>query len=133
MTAYEIWDQLNHFVIDPQTDEDVGNTIQELRDDNKESEAIQYIKVFFKCDEKTAEEAFNIFKEKTGPRPSPEQIARANAVAREWQNKPKCPTCQSQNLKKISATSKAVNTAVWGIFGTKRHKTFHCNNCGYEW
>ncbi len=48
-------------------------------------------------------------------------------------NKPKCPTCQSQNLKKISATSKAVNTAVWGIFGTKRHKTFHCNNCGYEW
>ena len=133
MTAYEIWDQLNHFVIDPQTDEDVGNTVQELWDDNKESEAIQYIKVFFKCDEKTAEDAFNIFKEEMGPPPSPEQIARANAVAREWQNKPKCPTCQSQNLKKISATSKAVNTAVWGIFGTKRHKTFHCNNCGYEW
>ena len=133
MTAYEIWDQLNHFVIDPQTDEDVGNTVQELWDDNKESEAIQYIKVFFKCDEKTAEDAFNIFKEEMGPPPSPEQIARANAVAREWQNKPKCPTCQSQNLKKISATSKVVNTAVWGIFGTKRHKTFHCNNCGYEW
>ncbi len=133
MTAYEIWDQLNHFVIDPQTDEDVGNTVQELWDDNKESEAIQYIKVFFKCDEKTAEDAFNIFKEKMGPSLTPEQIARANAVAREWQNKPKCPTCQSQSLKKISATSKAVNTAVWGIFGTKRHKTFHCNNCGYEW
>ncbi len=133
MTAYEIWDQLNHFVIDPQTDEDVGNTVQELWDDNKESEAIQYIKVFFKCDEKTAEDAFNIFKEKMGPSLTPEQIARANAVAREWQNKPKCPTCQSQNLKKISATSKVVNTAVWGIFGTKRHKTFHCNNCGYEW
>lgn len=48
-------------------------------------------------------------------------------------NKPKCPTCQSTNLKKISTTSKVVNTAVWGIFGTKRHKTFHCNNCGYEW
>ena len=133
MTAYEIWDQINHFVMDPKTDEAVGNTIQELWDDNKESEAIQYIKVFFECDEKTAEEAFNIFKDEMGPPPSPEQIARANAVAREWQNKPKCPTCQSQNLKKISATSKAVNTAVWGIFGIKRHKTFHCNNCGYEW
>lgn len=48
-------------------------------------------------------------------------------------SKPKCPTCSSQNLKKISTTSKVVNTAVFGLFGTKRHKTFHCNNCGYEW
>lgn len=48
-------------------------------------------------------------------------------------NKPKCPTCQSTNLKKITAASKVVNTAMFGIFGTKRHKTFHCNNCGYEW
>ena len=48
-------------------------------------------------------------------------------------NIPKCPTCSSTNLKKISTTSKVVNTAMWGIFGTKRHKTFHCNSCGYEW
>lgn len=48
-------------------------------------------------------------------------------------NIPKCPTCSSTNLKKITSTSKVVNTAIWGIFGTKRHKTYHCNNCGYEW
>ena len=48
-------------------------------------------------------------------------------------NVPKCPTCQSTNLKKITVTSKAMNTALFGLFGTKRHKTFHCNNCGYEW
>ena len=48
-------------------------------------------------------------------------------------NQPKCPTCQSTNIKKISATSKVTNTVMWGIFGTKRHKTYHCNNCGYEW
>lgn len=48
-------------------------------------------------------------------------------------NVPKCPTCQSTNLKKITVTSKAMNTAMFGIFGKKRHKTFHCNNCGYEW
>ena len=64
---------------------------------------------------------------------TPEQIAHNNAVAREWQNKPKCPTCTSKNVKKISGTSKVVNTAIFGIFGTKRYKTFHCNNCGYEW
>lgn len=45
----------------------------------------------------------------------------------------KCPTCQSTSLKKITVTSKAMNTALFGLFGTKRHKTFHCNNCGYEW
>lgn len=52
---------------------------------------------------------------------------------KELLNKPKCPTCQSTNIKKVSTTSKVINTAIYGIFGTKRYKTFHCNNCGYEW
>jgi len=46
---------------------------------------------------------------------------------------PKCPTCGSANLKKISAGAKAMNTLAFGVLGTKRNKTFHCNNCGYEW
>ncbi len=50
-----------------------------------------------------------------------------------YANIPKCPTCQSTNIRKISTTSKVVNTALWGLFGTKRHKTFHCNSCSYEW
>lgn len=49
------------------------------------------------------------------------------------QNIPKCPTCQSTNIKKISATSKATNAMLFGLFGNKRKKQFHCNNCGYEW
>lgn len=48
-------------------------------------------------------------------------------------NKPKCPTCNSTNIKRISTTRKVVNTAMFGVLGTKRHKTFHCNNCRYEW
>ena len=40
-----------------------------------------------------------------------------------------CPYCNSKDTKKISTTSKVVNTAVWGIFGTKRHKQWHCKNC----
>lgn len=40
-----------------------------------------------------------------------------------------CPYCHSTNTKKISTTSKAVNTAVFGILGTKRHKQWHCNEC----
>ena len=49
------------------------------------------------------------------------------------ENTPKCPTCQSTRIHKISASSKVINTALFGLFGSKRHKTFHCDNCGYEW
>ena len=49
------------------------------------------------------------------------------------QNTPKCPTCGSTNLKKITATQKASNAVLFGLFGNKRKKQFHCNNCGYEW
>ena len=50
------------------------------------------------------------------------------------QSKPtvECPYCQSTDTKKISATSKVLNTAMFGIFGTKRHKQWHCNNCNSD-
>lgn len=43
-----------------------------------------------------------------------------------------CPYCNSVNTSKISTTSKVVNTAVFGIFGTKRFKQWHCNDCGSD-
>lgn len=42
---------------------------------------------------------------------------------------PECPYCNTRNTKKISAFSKALNTGMFGIFGTKRHYQWHCNNC----
>ena len=48
-------------------------------------------------------------------------------------NIPKCPTCSSTDIKKISGTSKAASVAIWGIFSQKVKKTYHCNYCGYEW
>lgn len=48
-------------------------------------------------------------------------------------NTPKCPTCSSTNIKKVSGTSKAVSVAMFGLLSQKVKKTFHCNNCGYEW
>lgn len=99
--------------------------------------AIQYIINNSNCDQNTAIEVFDILIGKIEPQTqctlSPAEIAHNNAIAQEWQNKPKCPTCNSTNLKKISAASKVVNTAVFGLFGTKRFKQFQCNNCGYEW
>lgn len=46
---------------------------------------------------------------------------------------PKCPTCGSTSIVKISATAKATNTILFGILGNKRKKQFHCESCGYEW
>lgn len=47
--------------------------------------------------------------------------------------RPKCPTCGSTNLRKVSATSKVTSVALWGLFSQKVKKTWHCNECGYEW
>lgn len=45
---------------------------------------------------------------------------------------PKCPTCQSTDIKKISAVSKAGSVFMWGILSQKVKKQWQCNNCGYE-
>lgn len=49
------------------------------------------------------------------------------------QSLPHCPTCNSTNVKKISAGAKAVSVGLFGIFSQKVKHQFHCNNCGYEW
>lgn len=48
-------------------------------------------------------------------------------------NIPKCPTCQSTNIEKISLTRKAVGGALFGLFSSNVRKTMHCKNCGYKW
>ena len=48
-------------------------------------------------------------------------------------SKPKCSTCQSENIQKISTMTKAGSVALWGIFSQKIKKQWHCNSCGSEW
>lgn len=43
-----------------------------------------------------------------------------------------CPYCNSVNTSKITTTAKVINTAIFGLFGTKRHKQWHCNQCGSD-
>lgn len=49
------------------------------------------------------------------------------------QNVPKCPTCSSTDITRISTTAKVTNAVMFGLLGNKRKKTFHCNSCKYEW
>lgn len=114
------------------------------------NKAIDYIINKTGCSEKDAEEAFldvkNMYKYKHSTyskKNSTDSTIFSNSTEKsnkniqndkvETKHIPKCPTCQSTNIRKISTTSKVSNTVLFGLLGTKRHKIFHCNNCGYEW
>ena len=44
-----------------------------------------------------------------------------------------CPYCHSSDTKKITNTSKAVHTALFGIFSISRNsKQWHCNECNSD-
>lgn len=48
-------------------------------------------------------------------------------------NQPKCPTCGSTNIEKISVTKKVVGGAMFGIFSSDVRNSMHCKNCGAKW
>lgn len=49
-------------------------------------------------------------------------------------NVPKCPTCGSIEVEKISLKSKIGAGLLVGVFALgKISKTFKCNNCKYQW
>ena len=51
----------------------------------------------------------------------------------EKDNRPKCPTCGSTNIEKISLGKKAVGGALFGLFSSNVRKSMHCKSCGYKW
>lgn len=48
-------------------------------------------------------------------------------------NTPKCPTCGSTNIHKMTAGDKAGSVLFLGVFSPKLRRQFKCDNCGYEW
>lgn len=48
-------------------------------------------------------------------------------------NTPRCPTCGSTNVEKISVGKKVVGGAMFGLFSSNVRKTMCCKNCGYKW
>lgn len=56
-------------------------------------------------------------------------FARSNNGA----NQPKCPTCGSTNINKISAASKFTGATLFGLFSKTAKSQFQCGSCGYKW
>lgn len=48
-------------------------------------------------------------------------------------NIPKCPTCGSTNIERISAGKKLAGSMLFGLFSKDAKSTFHCKNCNYKW
>ena len=46
---------------------------------------------------------------------------------------PKCPTCQSTNIRKMGGIERGASIYAFGLFSKKINKTFKCQNCGYTW
>lgn len=48
------------------------------------------------------------------------------------ENLPKCPTCQSTNVRKISVTKRAAHGVAFGILSNTARSQFECLNCGMK-
>ncbi|MGN0408171.1 MAG: hypothetical protein ACI4EJ_07920 [Bacteroides sp.] len=98
---------------------------------------LEYIQQLTGCDKDTAIKIIDEYEEL---KPSSESIADyehrtivANTQAQELLNKPKCPTCNSTNIKKISTTAKVAGAVTFGLLSKNATSQFKCNNCGYKW
>jgi uncharacterized membrane protein YvbJ len=61
-------------------------------------------------------------------------VGNGAAVAPALAMGPKCPTCNSTDIEKISLKNKIGSAALLGVFALgKISKTFKCNGCGYKW
>lgn len=54
-----------------------------------------------------------------------------NASRRE--NRPKCPTCGSMNVRRISTTKRAGSILGLGLVSSSIGKTYECLKCKYKW
>ena len=60
-----------------------------------------------------------------------------NTQSDKQQNKeefvPRCPTCQSKKIIKLSNIKRAAHGYAFGLFSKTARSQFECKNCGYKW
>ena len=61
------------------------------------------------------------------------KIAHGKSILEEASRVPKCPTCQSTNIRKMGGVERGASIWAFGLFSKKINKTFKCNSCGYTW
>lgn len=82
-----------------------------------------------KCDIPTARQYIDKFINEKSLPPS----FQVKAKVQQTDSHPKCPTCGSVNIRKISATSKVVGAIGFGLFSKTAKSQFECLDCKYKW
>ena len=60
-------------------------------------------------------------------------IEQQNNTKIEEKSVPKCPTCGSTNIQKISGTKRWLSTGLFGLASSDIGKNMCCKNCGHKW
>ena len=61
------------------------------------------------------------------------KMTHGKTILEEKSRVPKCPTCQSTNIRKMGGIERGASIYAFGLFSKKINKTFKCQNCGYTW
>ena len=61
------------------------------------------------------------------------KMTHGKTILEEKSRVPKCPICQSTNIRKMGGIERGASIYVFGIFSKKINKTFKCQNCWYTW
>lgn len=90
--------------------------------------------------EKQKEELINhyietLIKDTYDPKAREHREANEKSVFSDYvpDSKPKCPTCKSTNVEKISTIKKIFGGTMFGLLSSDVRNTMHCKNCGYKW
>ena len=92
-------------------------------------QSMGYIQDISGCELDIAEHLYEIYHNEM------EEIKRKHAEeeAQKQQYIPKCPTCGSPDIKKITGGKRWITTGIFGLGSSNLGKTLECNNCGYKW
>ena len=61
------------------------------------------------------------------------ELTKPKVVSSQPSGVPKCPTCGSTNIKKISGGKRWLTTGIFGLASSDVGKTMQCNKCGAKW
>ena len=127
---------MNNFKItlnDKQIDSD--NVFQFVKEGNLRK-AIIYMEQETGCSKDEAYKVYKELRQMINPKPLSQEestLVKKQHDQKRIINQPKCPTCGSTNIEKISLTKKATGGLLFGIFSSDVRKQMHCKDCGYKW
>lgn len=127
---------MNNFKITLNSKEINSNDIFPYIKNGNLRDAIIFMKNETGCSKDEAYEVYKELKQMLNPKPLTKlevESYKKQHSTQQYSNQPKCPTCGSTNVKKISVTSKAVGAGLFGLFSKTAKSQFQCSSCGFKW